>query len=369
MSLTGLPLLLLVGLATIAAPLVTTLTWPRRRSRWSVVVGRVAAVLGCQALAVATTFLAVNRDFVFYASWGDLLGTTATDATIRTQDLVHPGQGSIDVVQVHGPVSGATAPVLLWRPPQYGQPAYAHTRFPVLMVLPGQPSTPSVMFAHFNFGAAATQAIAEHLVKPFVAVFPPLMTNPPRDTECTDVAGGPKAESWLVDDVRTAVLQHARVSAASSSWAVTGYSTGAFCAAKLMLAHPSLFNQAAAFGGYYRPLTDHTTGDLFGGSRTRFDDNSPLWLYQRGGLEPGHRLLLITGRQDPSSYGQTAIMLAATRNDPGVSSLVFPTGGHNYRNYAGSMPAVLRWLGQGGFGAGGGAGAGAAAGAGARAGG
>ncbi len=352
MSLTGLPLLLLVGTLTVAAPLITTWTWRRRGSRWSSVLGRVAAVLGCQALAVATTFLAVNRDFVFYASWSDVLGTSApTTATIQTKNLVGPGEGSVQVVPVHGAVSGADGQVLVWHPSQYDQPAYARTRFPVLMVLPGQPSTPSVMFSHFDFGAVATRAIAEHLVKPFVAVFPPLMTNPPRDTECTDVARGPRAESWLADDVRTAVLRHERVTPARTTWAVAGYSTGAFCAAKLMLAHPALFSQAAAFGGYYSPLTDRTTGNLFGGSRTRFDDNSPEWLYERrGGLEPGHRLLLITGQQDPDSYASTERMLAVTHGDPAVSSLVFPTGGHNYKNYAGSMPEVLRWLGQGGFG-------------------
>jgi hypothetical protein len=349
-SLTGLPLLLLVGALTLAAPLATMLTWRRRGSGWTAAVGRVAAVLGCQALAVATTFVAVNRDFVFYASWSDLLGTEAPAATIQTQHLVQPGEGSVAVVQVHGAVSGSNGPVLVWRPPQYDQPAYARTRFPVLMVLPGQPSTPSVMFSHFNFGAVATRAIDEHLVKPFVAVFPPLMTNPPRDTECTDVANGPKAESWLADDVRTAVLRDARVTPTRTPWAVAGYSTGGFCAAKLMLAHPRLFTQAAGFGGYYQPLTDHTTGNLFGGSRTRFDDNSPLWLYERGRLLPGHRLLLITGAQDRDSYASTEAMLAATRGDPDVSSLVFPTGGHNYRNYAGAMPDVLRWLGQGGFG-------------------
>ena len=352
MSLTGLPLLLVVGVATIAAPLVATLAWRKGRSgRWTLV-GRVAAVLGCQALAVATTFLAVNRDFVFYASWGDLLGRSAPPVTIHGQDLVRAGQGSVEVLPVHGAASGASGQVLVWRPPQYDQPAYAHTRFSVLMMLPGQPSTPSVMFSHFTFGATATQAIASHLVRPFVAVFPPLMTNPPRDTECTDVAGGPKAESWLAADVRAAVLQHERVSPARRSWAVAGYSTGAFCAAKLMLAHPTLFSQAAGFGGYYQPLTDRTTGNLFGGSRTRYDDNSPLWLYQhQGGVPAGHRLLLITGRQDPDSWSSTDTMLTATRGDPGVSSLVFPTGGHNYRNYAGAVPEVLRWLGQGGFGA------------------
>jgi enterochelin esterase-like enzyme len=349
-TLTGLPMLLLVGAATILAPFATVLVWRRGSGGRLALVGRIAAVLACQALAVVTTFLVVNRDYVFYASWADLVGTQGPAARIQTQSLVQPGQGTLQVLEVHGAASGADAQVLVWRPPQYDQTAYAKTRFPVLMVLPGQPSTPTVMFSHFDFARAATRAIDEHLVKPFVAVFPPLMTNPPRDTECTDVPRGPKAETWLAQDVPTAVLQHDRVSSARPDWAVTGYSTGAFCAVKLMLRHPAVFNAAAGFGGYYRPLTDHTTGDLFGRSRNRYDVNSPLWLYGRTGLTPGQRMLLITGREDRESYGPTEKMLAATKGDPAVSSLVFPTGGHNYRNYAAAMPEVLRWLGQGRFG-------------------
>jgi S-formylglutathione hydrolase FrmB len=350
-NLTGLPLVVLVGAVTVVAPFVTALLWRRGSGSWVGAVGRVAAVLACQALAVATTFLVVNRDYVFYSNWADLVGTGSQAAKIQTQSLVQPGQGSLEVLQVHGAASGANAQVLVWHPPQYDQPAYAHTRFPVLMVLPGQPSTPTVMFSHFDFAASATAAIDAHQIKPFVAVFPPLMTNPPRDTECTDVVQGPKAETWLAQDVPGAVLRHERVSSARTSWAVTGYSTGAFCAVKLMLNHPAVFTAAAGFGGYYQPLTDHTTGNLFGRSKNRYDVNSPLWLYGRTGLAPGQRMLLITGQEDRESYGATQKMLAATKGDPGVASVVFPTGGHNYRNYAAAMPAVLRWLGQGTFGA------------------
>ena len=115
---------------------------------------------------MVSTFLVVNRDFVFYASWGDLLGTSAAPPSISTANLVGPGEGRVEIVQVHGP-SGDSGGVLVWLPPQYDQPAYAHTKFPVLMVLPGQPSQPPVMFSHFYFGGSASRAIAAHTVRPF----------------------------------------------------------------------------------------------------------------------------------------------------------------------------------------------------------
>lgn len=351
MGLTGTPLLLTVGLLTILAPIAAVWFWRRSRPyvgarRVIQMVLRVSAVFGCQILAVALTFLAVNNSFAFYSSWGDLFGVSTPASKITTSTLLRPGEGSVDVITVSGGPSKATGQILVWLPPQYSQPAYARTKFPVTMVLPGQPSTPEVMLSHFNFGETATQAIRDHRAKPFIAVFPPLMTNPPRDTECTNIPQGPQAETWLTNDVRQAVLTHFRVSTDTKQWSLIGYSTGAFCAVKLVLSHPTLFQNAAGLGGYYSPLTDHTTGNLFHGSKVQFDDNSPLWLYQRNGLAPDHRMLLISGRQDNDSWSQTQKMLQATRGNPAVSSLSFATGGHNYRNYRNSMAQVLQWLDQ-----------------------
>jgi enterochelin esterase-like enzyme len=350
-GLRGTPLLIAVGLATLLAPVLTVLLLRRvipaaGIHRVVTIIIRLAAVVGCQVLAVSLTFLAVNNSFAFYSSWSDLFGvsTRSTNATIKTGSLVGPGQGSVAVVRVSGGPSRASGQVLVWLPPQYSEPAYAHTKFPVIMVLPGQPSNPEVTFSHFNFADNATEAISEHLARPFVAVFPPLMTNPPRDTECTDIPHGPQAETWLALDVRSAVLSHFRVTSSPKRWSLVGYSTGAFCAVKLALGHPRLFHDAAGLGGYYQPLTDNTTGDLFHGSKIRYDENSPLWLYGRRGLALGHRLLLVSGQQDTDSWSETQKMLQATRGNPAVSSLSFPTGGHNYQNYRNSLPQVLQWL-------------------------
>lgn len=122
-----------------------------------------------------------------------------------------------------------------------------------------------------------------------------------------------------------------------------GWSTGAFCSAKLLLHHPDRYAAAAGLGGYYDTLTDHTTGNLFGSRVAVKKHNSPLWLYQHGGFH-SRRLLVVTGRQDHESYRPSERFLAATRSDPAVSSLVFPSGGHNYHNYRILLPAVLQWL-------------------------
>jgi enterochelin esterase-like enzyme len=231
--------------------------------------------------------------------------------------------------------------VLVWLPPEYGQPQFKKTAFPVLMVLPGQPSTPEAMFRHYDFGQVATTAINAGHIKPFIAVFPPLMTNPPRDTECTNIPGGPRAYTWLSSTVPNAIRRQLR--AQPGPWSLAGWSTGAFCAAKLMLTQPKDFQAAVSLGGYFTPIIDRTTGDLFHGDAAARRRNSPLWLYHQRGLR-GRKLLLICGRQDKESWPPNQQMLGASRGNPSVSFLDFPTGGHNYRNYRRYLPDALQWL-------------------------
>ncbi|MCW2811085.1 MAG: S-formylglutathione hydrolase FrmB [Friedmanniella sp.] len=343
MTLTGQPLVLLICALAAAAPAAVTLWWRRTARRsWLASVRRLGALLLCQALAVSALFLWVNNQYGFYNSWSDLAGRSGGTATITAGGLVKAGQGRVQVLNVTGgPGTNGNHQVLAWLPPQYDQPQYRDTRFPVMMVLPGQPSTPSAMFRHYNFGAAATTEINAGRMQPFVAVFPPLMTSPPRDTECTDVPNGPQAETWLSRYVFNGVRRDLRVD--SRPWTTLGWSTGAFCSAKLVLRFPQQYQAAAGLGGYYAPVTDSTTGKLFKGKTSR-EENSPSWLYRHGGLH--HRkLLVVAGRQDTEAYRPSQQFLDLTAGDPGVSSLLFPTGGHNYHNYALYLPQALQWLG------------------------
>ena len=305
----------------------------------------VLAVAG-QGFAVAAVGLVVNNSYGFYTSWSDLFGQTSGGATIRTGGLVTAGQGRVQVLTVHAHVGGPNDRVLVWTPRQYDAPAYRDRRLPVVEFLPGQPNSPDGAFRHFHFGAIASRLVDSGKLPPFVAVFPTLMIAPPRDTECTDVPGGPQAETWLEQDVPAFVRSHFRVQPPGPGWSLMGWSTGGFCAAKLATAHPGQYASAASFGGYYRPLQDNTTGNLFGGRRRVEDHNSPMWLYRHdlthGGLA-GSRLLLVAGRQDKETWPETKAMIDLAGSDPAVSSLIFPRGGHNYTNYRQYLPDVLAW--------------------------
>jgi enterochelin esterase-like enzyme len=348
LSLTGIPLLIVGVLLAAVAPPFVAWWWKRSaKTSWLSAVRPLAAVLGCQILAMSALFLWVNTEYGFYTSWSDLFGVRTERATIQdngvqTNRLMRPGAGHLQVLTVPArSPDDHSRKVLVWLPPQYEKPGFKTTAFPVLMVLPGQPSTPEVMFRHYDFGQIATTEINAGHIKPFIAVFPPLMTNPPRDTECTNVAGGPQAYTWLSSTVPNAVRHQLR--AEPGPWSLAGWSTGAFCSAKLLLTQPRDFQAAVSFGGYFTPIIDRTTGDLFHGDAAARRRNSPLWLYRQHGLH-GRKLLLICGRQDKESWPPNQQMLAASRGDAGVSFLDFPTGGHNYRNYRRYLPDALQWL-------------------------
>jgi enterochelin esterase-like enzyme len=301
-------------------------------------------ILLAQVLAMSSLFLYVNNEYGFYSSWADLFGLNGdAPAPIQVGQVTAgttTGSGSVEVMTVHAK-SGVTADTLVWLPPGYK--ASGQSRYPVVMFLPGQPSSPQHLFKEYDFAAVASQAVTSGRVKPFVAVFPPIMIAPPRDTECVDVPNGPQAETWLTTDVPNALQAKYRVEPLGKHWSLMGWSTGALCVAKLLLKYPASFSSAVSFGGEFDTYLDNTTGDLFGGSTQLRNENSPLWLYGQYGMRGG-KLLMISGKQDIWAWSSTQQMVAATHADPNVSLISFPTGGHNYRNYKAYLAPALEWL-------------------------
>jgi len=351
-SLTGRPLLVLTIVLAILAVLGTVvLVYLATRTRASTRARRLAFVSGAlvlallgPAFAVAATALMVNNSYGFYTSWADLMGSGPGRTTITANNLLKPGEGAVNVPAVDTSASaggGRNEKLIVWLPPGYSP--HAARPYPVVMFLPGQPSSPRSWFENFQFARIASALVRTHKMAPFVGVFPNLMIAPPRDTECTNIPGGAQAETWLNTGVPAYLTAHYHVAAPGQDWSVVGWSTGGFCAAKLATAHPGRFGSIAALGGYFTPLQDHRTGDLFGGVAQRFDHNSPLWLYQHDHGLGGSRLLIVAGRQDSQTWVESQRMLTATQNDPAVSHLVFPTGGHNYRNYRAFLAQVLIW--------------------------
>lgn len=306
----------------------------------------VAAVAVAQAFAIFSTALWVNNTYAFYTSWDDLAGNVTAVATINVTGVVPPVQGSARVFHLGNKDGARDNQVIVWLPPQYDRPAYAHYRFPVVMFMPGQPGAPLETFIRFHFADIANREITLGHVAPFVAVFPSMTIQPPHDTQCTDMPGGPHALRWLAHTVPNFISKHLRVSPQGTNWSAMGWSTGGYCAAKLVLTYRKLFGSAVGFGAYYAPLAGGATQHLFSSNPVVRRENSPLWLYQKYGLG-NDRLLVIAGRQDKWSWSDSEGILSASNGDPAVARLIFPQGGHNYHDYRIYLPAALQWAASG----------------------
>lgn len=380
MELTGGPFMALVAVLAVAAPVVTVVLWSRVRGVAGLrVAQRLGLLVTCQITAVVLTAVLVNDQFELYGSWDDLVGgDAAQDAQVRQPDGAVPaggaagataagaagasatgaaadgassspfrpveGGGRVLAARARGTASGVTSRLWVLLPPGYDDPANATTRYPVVEFLPGYPGTPTTWLHALDLQHVMDREVAAGRVRPFIGVLPTMNVAAPRDTECADVAGGgPKVATWLGQDVPQLVQTHLRTVPPGAGWAVSGYSTGGFCAAKLVLTYPQTFGGAAVLAGYFSPSQDVTTGDLYGGSTALRQQNDPLWLVEHRPAPPV-RMLAVWSAQDPETAGPTQRFLAAARPPLHVAEIRLAKGGHNTGVWSGVLPQVLRWL-------------------------
>ena len=161
------------------------------------------------------------------------------------------GVGRLLLTTLAGPASGVTMRVWVWLPPQYDEPRYAHTTFPVLILFPGGDGVSYTQW--FNFGQpeliASKSATGE--VSPFIMVEPQLQMSEKLDTECTDLDGQPKVGTFMDTDVPTMVKASFRAIPDRSGWGVGGASSGAYCANRILFAHPEEFAAGVSLAGYF----------------------------------------------------------------------------------------------------------------------
>ena len=371
MGLTSQKLQTLIAVLAVACFAATVWVWPRLSRRSLVpLLGRIGLLLASQLLTLGAIGLAANNWGGFYSSWSDLLGTdqggTATitngvDSSSaqngragvqvvdsRTVPLMIAGAsgsgGTLQKVVVHGPSTRLTEPAYVYLPPQYHDPAYAHRSFPVILVFTGYPGTPENLITRMKYPTVAAQAIYQKQLQPTVLVLMRPSVQMPRDTECQNVPNGPQAETFFTSDLRQAMAARYRVGTAGANWGVIGDSTGGYCALKLTMRQPESFAAAASLSGYYQAAEDSTTGDLFGGDRELRNQSNLMWRLKNLPA-PGVSVLVASSHRGEYDYRATEQFVAAVKPPMRVSSLILPSGGHNFATWNRETPQALRWLG------------------------
>ncbi|MER7673661.1 alpha/beta hydrolase-fold protein [Kitasatospora sp. NPDC096128] len=368
-------------LALGAAALVTTLwIWPRlARQRPLPVLGRIGLLTVVQVSILAVLALSVNNSFGFYTSWDDLLNPGGAKLALTSNEnhkggtpvsdqLVQPTNeggmegapnlpkgapeevGKIESVRVNGKETGFSDQMFVYLPPEYFDPKFALVRFPVLVALAGFPGTTLNLLKELPLVQSAAELQRSGKMPPTVLVLARPAVVPARDTECVDVPGGPRTETWFVKDVPEALHSAYRLGRSAGSWGLFGYSTGGSCAMRLSMRFPNVYGSAAGLHGDFAVRQDqYTGGDLFNGDKALAQQHDLNWRLQNLPAPPLNLLVVSTRKE--SDYPQTvqfvdqATQVAAANPQFKVESLYLDDGGHNFDSWTRELPASLEWLG------------------------
>lgn len=368
MSLTGTPFFLTSIALFAVALLLPLMLWSKVRAPRPVrAAARLAMLVFAQVTAITLVFVLVNNANGLYDTWDDLLGTGSHVEAARdlgpdgmggTQVLSHrpqpfrpaddPAVGpGIQVTDLEGAVSGVNGEVYVWLPPQYHDPAYRNTKFPVVEVLPGYPGSAKSWFGPLDAEGQLGPLMRSGRVAPFILVAPRTNVLGNADTGCVNIPGKVNADSWLTVDVRQMIINTFRVGDRADSWALAGYSAGAHCATKLALAHPDRYRAAASLSGYNDPAAEASS--LAGKDPRLRVTSNPLNILKsanQAGKPPRTALYVSGAPGDGYEDGLRLRRLAQPPTTVSVHEIPPGAGGHTTAVWRAQVPEVFRWLGQ-----------------------
>jgi enterochelin esterase-like enzyme len=307
---------------------------------WDHVAAWVRAALAavCVLAVAATAALQLNRMVEAYPSWSALAGVTAPGREPAISHVVPPadpaGGGTLISVRVDGRASGLDLPMYVYLPPGYERDR--RLRYPVIEAAHGYPGSPRTWIRRLHIKAYLDREVATRRMAPTVVLLPYQTPAQLRDTECTDLVGGPRAETFLTSDVPAYAKAHLRIRTDRAAWGLIGYSAGGFCATNLLLRHPGEYAAAASLSGYATPGI--AVGD--GSERTT---NNDAW--RLASLpQPAVSLYLAWANDDPPAR-RNALRLAGLAHRPvSVTTAVVARGGHSDAAWQAMEAPAFDWL-------------------------
>ena len=309
---------------------------------------RIACGVLATTLAVGAGIFIVNDYYGYYQSWSqmsaDLSGSYATFNVAPTDRAASPiGNGQVQSVVLPGPHSGIKRAGLVYLPPQYFQPKYAHTQFPVIELLHGSPGSPSSWLVHLKIATVMNQLIGKRLIGPMILVMPTM--NVGHDfQECVD-APGALDDTYITDDVRADIQARYRVSSVNAEWGIAGYSSGGYCAANLALRHPVDFGASGIMDGYFRPQDGPAAKALhFNPAAEAGNDPIREAASLDAGAGPLPSFWLSTGTGDKGDVAAVKAFTAALHGIETTALYRVPGAGHNFYAWAPAIPYLLQWM-------------------------
>ncbi|MFI1990593.1 alpha/beta hydrolase [Actinoplanes sp. NPDC020271] len=308
------------------ATVTLALLW--HRIRWR---GRSVLITGVVLGVTAAAALQVNRLTETYPSWGDLVGaasvTTSSSAGVS-------GQGRIIWYVVNGPSSGISMPMGVYLPAAYA--SRPDLRFPVIEALHGYPGAPNTWTERLDIAGHLNREITAGRMSPTVVLLPYLTPQRLVDTECTNLTGGPQAETYLTHDVPEWALKNLRVRTEPSAWGLAGFSAGGFCAMNLALRHPDRYAAAASLSGYADP-------GIKVGDRSERTSNNVAWQLAHRPQPP--IALWVGWADDDHAARDGSRRIARLGREPlSVTTAIVPHGGHSLAVWRQMESPAFDWL-------------------------
>lgn len=365
MGLTSPTLLLVLVLTAVAVGALVLWLWPRAARKgplaWASRLGLLAL---SQVSILAVLLVAANNQFSFYTTWDDLLGRASSkqelqdgkDGGKRPPALAVKGHesvglngskekaGQVDRIEIRGPVSGLSMDGYVYLPPQYFQKGREKDRFPVVVAITGQPGDAKNLITQIKVPRAASQAVMNDDIRPTIYVMVRPSVVPGRDTNCTDVPGGPQALTFFNQDLPLAVTDVYRADTSTGSWGAVGNSTGGYCALKLAMTNPARYGAGAGLSADYFARQDKMTGDLYAGNKKLKNEADLTWRLEHMPPPPVSLLVSTSHKGEPENYEPTMKFAETAKAPTKVTKLVRDEGGHNFRTWREEYPLVLRWL-------------------------
>ncbi|MFJ9440616.1 alpha/beta hydrolase [Kitasatospora sp. NPDC101235] len=249
--------------------------------------------------------------------------------------------GPIMMTKVTGAKSGVTGQVWVWLPPEYNDPKFAKTGFPVLTLFAGGQSNG---YNTWTDNQLPIQEENERLVKegkshPFIMIMPVQNFNNDEKNalDCSDIPGQPKMATWMAEDIPDFVRANFRTVKGRDGWGVMGASTGGFCSAKLALQYPQVYKAAVPIDGYFIP-----DSLLWKGHEAEREANNPDVLVAQGKADVS--MLVTAGGANP--YETKVVKNWVAKAVPPVSLEYHeqPGGKHLTSDFKKMIPDTLVWL-------------------------
>jgi enterochelin esterase-like enzyme len=331
--------IIVVALVVVAATAVALAALWDRTGPWR----RAGVALACVLAVAVTAALQLNRLIEAYPTWSALTGVqaaaessadTSTDKAAAPHGPAHTAGSVLLSVRVTGRASGLTLPMYVYLPRGYAHDR--HLRYPVIEALHGYPGSPRTWIRRLDVQGWLDREITAGRMAPTVVLFPYQTPQQLLDTECTNLAHGPQAETFLTVDVPAYARAHFRVRRDRAAWGTIGYSAGGYCAVNLTLKHPAEYAAGASLSGYATPGI--TVGD--GSEHTT---NNDLWRLNHVAQPPVALFLAWAADDAPTKRDSLAVARLAHR-PVAITTAVVAHGGHSDAAWQEMEAPAFDWL-------------------------